>query len=318
MVAGNDRATLVAFFVGAALAGANAVGVRFSNRELDPLWGACLRFALAAIIFLVLAAALRLALPRGRAFWGAVLWGTIQFGATFALMYYAFVELQAGFGQIILALVPLLTVLLAVLQGQERLHLAALGGAVLAVVGVAVMSSASLHGSVPLLSVLAGLGGALCFAQAAVLVRLLPPVHPITMNAVGMVAGTGVLFVGALAAGETFELPRGAATWTALVYLVTLGSVAVFLLYVFVLRRWAASRAAYAFLFSPIVSLALSAWLDDEPVTAGLVLGGFLVLGGVYVGALRPSVSVPSPPEDAPETRCKQRPAVDTLSSGDG
>jgi drug/metabolite transporter (DMT)-like permease len=120
------------------------------------------------------------------------------------------------------------------------------------------------------------------------------------MNAVGMVAGTVVLFLGSLVAGETLELPHGAATWTALIYLVTLGSVAVFLLYVFVLRRWAASRAAYAFLFSPIVSLALSAWLDDEPVTAGLILGGLLVLGGVYIGALRPSVSVTRPREEAP------------------
>jgi drug/metabolite transporter (DMT)-like permease len=157
-----------------------------------------------------------------------------------------------------------------------------------------------------------------CFAQAAVLVRRLPPVHPITMNAVGMIAGTVVLFAGALATGETLELPQGAATWAAVIYLVTLGSVAVFLLYVFVLRRWAASRAAYAFLFSPIVSLALSAWLDDEPVTAGLILGGVLVLGGVYVGALRPSVSVPTPPEEAHDARSKQRTAVDTLSSGDG
>ncbi len=303
MVAGNDRATLSAFFVGAALAGANAVGVRFSNRELDPLWGACLRFALAAVIFLVLAAVLRVALPRGRAFWGAVLWGTIQFGATFALMYYAFVELHAGFGQIILALVPLLTVLLAVLQGAEQLHLAALAGAILAVLGVALMSSASLHGSVPFLSVLAGLGGALCFAQAAVLVRRLPPVHPVTMNAVGMIAGTVVLFAGTLVAGESVELPSESSTWAALVYLVTLGSVGVFLLYVFVLRRWAASRAAYSFLFSPIVSLALSAWLDDEPVTAGLLLGGLLVLAGVYIGALRSPVPVPRPREEASEAR---------------
>jgi drug/metabolite transporter (DMT)-like permease len=218
-------------------------------------------------------------------------------------MYYAFIELHAGFGQIILALVPLLTVLLAVLQGQEHLHLAALAGAVFAAVGVALMSSASLHGSVPFLSLAAGLGGALCFAQAAVLVRRLPPVHPVAMNGVGMIAGAAVLLAGALATGETFELPEDAATWTALVYLVTLGSVGVFLLYVFVLRRWAASRAAYSFLFSPVVSLGLSAWIDDEPVSAGLVVGGLLVLGGVYVGALRSPLSTPRHRREAHKAR---------------
>jgi len=58
-------------------------------------------------------------------------------------------------------------------------------------------------------------------------------------------------------------------------------------LYVVVLRRWAASRVAYGFVIVPFVTVVLSAWLDDERITAGLALGGLLVLAGVYVGALR-------------------------------
>ena len=37
----------------------------------------------------------------------------------------------------------------------------------------------------------------------------------------------------------------------------------------------------------PIVTVVLSAWLDAEPITIGLVLGGLLIIVGVYVGALR-------------------------------
>ena len=292
MGAGDDRVTRAAFLVGAALAGGNAVAVRFSNRELDPLWAAGVRFALAAAIFLCIVAALKITLPRGRALAGAVLFGLVQFAATFALVYYAFLELHAGFGQIIFALVPLLTVLLAAAQGEERLRLVSLVGATLALAGVALMSSTSLHESLPLLSVLAALGSALCFAESAVLVRVLPPVHPVAMNAVGMTAGAAALLAGGVVAGESFVLPEGSATWAASVYLVTLGSVGVFFLYLFVLGRWTASRAAYAFLLSPIASISLSAWLDDEPVGPGLVVGGLLVLAGVYVGALR----APAPP----------------------
>ena len=58
-------------------------------------------------------------------------------------------------------------------------------------------------------------------------------------------------------------------------------------LYLYVLRRWVASRAAYSFVLIPIVTVVLSAWLDDEPLGLGLLLGGALVLAGVYVGALR-------------------------------
>ena len=44
----SERIALAAFLTESILAGGNAVGVRFSNRELDPLWGASFRFALAA------------------------------------------------------------------------------------------------------------------------------------------------------------------------------------------------------------------------------------------------------------------------------
>ncbi len=290
----NDRVTLTAFVTGAVLAGGNGVAIRFSNRELDPLWGAGLRFSVAAILLLGLMTAMRLAFPRGSELLGALVFGVLQFGATFALAYYALIELHAGFGQIILALVPLMTLLLATAQGQERLHLVALGGTLLAFAGVLVMSRAPLRGSVPLTSLLASLGSALCFAQAAVLVRRLPPVHPVTMNAVGMAAGAVSLVAASLLVGESLERPDRTATWGATVYLITLGSIGVFLLYLFVLGRWAASRAAYSFVLIPIVTVVLSAWLDDEPVGPGLVVGGLLVLVGVYVGALRAPVAEPS------------------------
>jgi drug/metabolite transporter (DMT)-like permease len=77
-------------------------------------------------------------------------------------------------------------------------------------------------------------------------------------------------------------------------YLVVIGSVVVFLLYLIVLRYWTASRASYGFVIIPFVTIVLSAWLDNEPVGVGLVLGGLLVLAGVYVGALRPTRITPA------------------------
>ena len=44
MKAGSDRVALASFVIGSLIAGGNAVGVRFSNRELAPLWGAGFRF----------------------------------------------------------------------------------------------------------------------------------------------------------------------------------------------------------------------------------------------------------------------------------
>lgn len=124
-MSGRDRVALAAFFANALLAGGNGVAIRFSNRELPPLWGASLRFSLAAALLFAILAALRLALPRGRALLGPLLYGVFQFGGSFGLYYYALVRVHAGLGQTLLALVPLATLLLAVAQGQEKLRTAA-------------------------------------------------------------------------------------------------------------------------------------------------------------------------------------------------
>jgi drug/metabolite transporter (DMT)-like permease len=287
MAADEERIALVCFVATSLLAGGNAVGVRFSNRELAPLWGASLRFSLAAAVLLTAMAALRLAVPRGRALAGALLYGLLNFAAPFALAYYGLVRVHAGLGQTLLALVPLATLLLAVLQGQERLRATAVVGTLLALAGVAVISRASVGESVPLLSLLALVGAALSFAEAAVVVRRFPRVHPVTMNALGMTTGAVLLVAGSMLAGDPVVLPHRRATWIALGYLVVVGSVLVFVLYVVVLRYWSASRTAYGFVLTPIVTVLLSAWLDDEPIGVELVLGGLLIVAGVYVGALR-------------------------------
>jgi drug/metabolite transporter (DMT)-like permease len=295
MTGNRERVVLACFLASAVLAGGNGVSIRFSNRELAPLWGAGLRFCLAAALLLAVMAVRRLAFPHGRALTGALVYGTLNFGAAFALAYYALVRLHAGLGQTLLALVPLATLLLAVGQRQERLRAMAVVGTLLALAGVAVISQGSVGASVPLDSLLAAVASAVCIAQAAVLVRRFPPVHPVTMNAVGMTTGAVLLLAGSVVAGEPHVLPQRAATWAAVAYLVVVGSVVVFVLYLVVLRYWAASRAAYGFVLIPFVTVLLSAWLDNEPLGVGLLLGGLLVLGGVYVGALRPTGPASTP-----------------------
>jgi drug/metabolite transporter (DMT)-like permease len=82
--------------------------------------------------------------------------------------------------------------LLAVAQGQERLRAVAVVNTLLALAGVAIISQGSVGASVPLASLVVVVASAVCIAQAAVLVRRFPPVHPVTMNAVGMTTGAAL------------------------------------------------------------------------------------------------------------------------------
>jgi drug/metabolite transporter (DMT)-like permease len=89
-------------------------------------------------------------------------------------------------------------------------------------------------------------------------------------------------------------------------YLVIAGSIGVFWLYVFVLRGWTASAASYQLVLIPLVTVVVSAWLQDERITPAFAAGSFLVLVGVYIGALR-----------RPSSRPEAAAGHETLASGD-
>ena len=54
MNGGQGRWTLVAFLVGAVISSGNPIAVKFSNAEIDPFWGATIRYTLAAALMLVI------------------------------------------------------------------------------------------------------------------------------------------------------------------------------------------------------------------------------------------------------------------------
>jgi drug/metabolite transporter (DMT)-like permease len=288
----SDRATLAAFLVMVLLAGGNAVSVRAiscATCELDPFWSGAMRFLLAGAIFAVTAVVSRAEMPRGRALAGAALYGFLQFGLGFGLVYWGFVRTPAGLAQVLLACVPLLTLGLALAQRQERFRWDGLIGAVLAFAGTAVVFGNGLDAGVPTASMVAVLLGGVCWAEALIVVRGFPPVHPAAMNAIAMGTGTLVLLVAAVVHGDAIALPKEAGTWAAQAYLVIAGSVVVFWLYVLVLRRWTASAASYQMVLLPLVTVTLSAWLEDERITWAFAVGAVLVIAGVYFGVLRRS-----------------------------
>lgn len=282
----TERLTLAAFALVVLMGGVNFVAVRFSNRELPPFWGATVRFGAAALLLFAVVAVQRIPLPRGRALVGALTYGLLAFGVGFAFGYWGLLRVPAGVAAVVLASAPLFTFVLAFVQRQEQFQWRALAGALVAVGGIAVMFGTTMTTAIPPLSLLALVAMALCFAEASVVAKQFPKSHPVGTNAVAMAVGAALLLVISTIRGEPRVIPAQASTWLALGYLVALGSSAMFVLYLFVLKQWTASTTAYQFVLFPVVAVALSAWLEHAPVTAPLALGGGLVLAGVYAGAI--------------------------------
>ena len=290
-----DRATLVAFVSFVILGGVNFVAVRFSNRELDPMFGAGFRFALAALLLTAVFTLRRQELPRGRALTGVLLYGLLSFGGAYAFAYYALSYLPAGIGSVIFASMPLFVVILAHFHGLEQFRIRALIGAVVTLGGIAILSNPFAEASVPLLPLLAMLASAVIAAEGTVVVKMFPPVKPLVANAVGMAAGAALLLILSLALGENWQLPAIPATQLAVTYLV-IASAVMFALFIFVIQRWTAGSAAYMAAVLPLTAVIAAAILLGEPITLTMVLGGLVVLAGVYIGALAPARAIEPAP----------------------
>lgn len=294
-----DRVTLGAFAGAVAIGGSNFIAVKLSNDELDPLFGAGLRFATAAALLVALMRVQGLRVPRRPDAVGPALYGLLGFGVSYGFLYYALQGLTAGTAAVFMASTPLITLVLAVLHGQERFTSRGVAGGLLAVAGIAVISVDSLGGDLEASYLGAAMLGVVAVAESSVLVKGFPRAHPITTNAVGMVAGALLLLAASLAFGESWELPRTAATWGVLAWLVVPGSIGLFWLFVFVIKRWTASATVYALTLMPVVAITLGALVKDEPVTAELLAGGVLVMTAVYVGALSGRRSAEAAPPEA-------------------
>ena len=282
------------------IGGSNFVAVRFSNAELPPYWGAAIRFLPAGMLFFAAMALWRIPTPRGTSLRGAAIYGMLNFGAGYALGYYGLVDTPAGTAAVILATVPLFTIGLVALHGQEPFRVRGLIGGLIALAGIGLVFREQLSANVPILSLLAILGNAFVAAESGVIAKGMPRMHPIATNAVGMLVGGALLLVLSVAVGERQAMPQAPGTWTALLYLSVVGSIGLFGLFLAMLRRWTASASSYALVAMPLVAIALGATLRGEAITPIFVAGGALVAVGVYIGALSGSATYGSPGSGRP------------------
>jgi drug/metabolite transporter (DMT)-like permease len=297
-----QRLNVAVFIAIALIGGGNPVGVAIVVDELDPLWAAALRFLAAGGIFAIGMALLRIPIPHGRALAGSLLYGVLGFFAAFTCLFWGLQEAPPGTVQMIIALVPLLTLGLAVAHGLERFSLRALVGALIAFGGLAFLIRDRIAADVPLLSLLAIVGGAVLLSEAGVILKLTPRAQPVASNAVGMLGGGVLLLALSAVIGDAWRLPAQSDTWVAMIFLVLGGSVAVFYLFAFLLGRWTASAVSYVLLLQPLPTLVYSAILTHEPITPALFIGGAIMLLGVYVGAFTRSREPVAVPETSPTT----------------
>ena len=298
----HPGATSAAFGAAVIVGGVNFLAVKFSNEELDPLPGAAYRFVAAGLVLFVISMIWRYEWPRGRAAVGAMIYGFLGFGLSYAFLYYAIVGLGAGPTSVIIAAVPLATLILAVIHRQEVLTARGVVGGVLAVIGIGILSIRSLDSDLGFSYLVAAVLGAVAIAESGVVIKGFPRAHPMTTNAVGMAVGAIFLIGATVVFDQDWVFPSEPKTWAALAWLVIGGSVVLFSLFLFVIARWTASATSYITTLFPVVAIALGGLFADEEITIDLVFGSALVLFAVYIGALSKAARSPVPRPEATHT----------------
>ena len=283
----TNRLTYLAFLLIALFGGGNSVAVRFSNMELAPFWGATIRFAASGLIFWLILLLKRIPIPHRRDAIVLMLTGFFSVGVSFGLLYFGLVEVPASLGSVIVGLGPLMTLFLAILHRIESFRWRSLFGGSIALIGITISVRAQPGGDIPLFNLLALIAGALISAEGNVILKIYSPKSdPFATNALTLSTGFIFLFMGSIILGETHNLPVLPATWLALGYVVVLGSVVMFSLFIWILGRWSASSTSYVIMLFPIVATTAGALLAGETITPVFLLGGTLALIGVWFGAL--------------------------------
>lgn len=283
------RNVFIAFLVFILIGGGAAVAIRITYAELAPFWVTASRFALAAAVFWILVFFKKISFPKGKALIGALMFGILTIGFSYILKAWGLVATPASLYQILMALVPLITLFLSTFHGTEAISKRGIFGAVLALAGIIVIFSSASTGEISIPHIGVIILAAIFMAEGGVLIKRFPPNPPIMTNAIGMTVGAVILGITSLANGEEWIIPAQLTTWLAFLYLVFFVSLIAFMLYLFVLNNWTASGTSYGFVMFPLVTIAAAALLTGENITVSFLAGTGLVLCGVLAGAIIPS-----------------------------
>jgi drug/metabolite transporter (DMT)-like permease len=194
----------------------------------------------------------------------------------------------SGHSAMILAIGPILVLLLARAMKIEALTAAKIAGMALAFTGAAILAAENgfdLRRSPTLSGDLITLLGTTCFTVYVVLSKKVASRYDsLEMNAVNFFASAIVLLPLAIFLAVHFDwksVPREG--WMGLLYMAAISSVAAYTLFYWALRYMEASRVAAVNYFQPIGAILVAALFLGEVPTRHLLLGGVLILLGVYL-----------------------------------
>lgn len=303
-----DAAGVVVMVVCCAFWGGNAVAVKFATPAIPPFGVAAFRFLLSLPILAAICRATGQPASVPRRHWPLLLGHGLITAVQIGSFNWGTAHSAAGRSSIFINVHPLIVAPLAWVLLGERMGVLGIAGLGSAAAGVALVLSSSFSGASGHLvgDVVVLLSGMVFAVQTVLQKKTFPYIPPATL-----------LFTQTLVAIPLFLLSSGLVegfgtyhfTTPAVLALIYQG-VAVsgfcFSVWLLLLGRYPAAQLATVAFVTPMFGVALGRWLQSEPLTPSLVVGGVLVGCGIFLtssdraGHVPPSRDVALPGEDAP------------------
>ena len=287
--------------------GSTYMAIRVVVRQMPPFAAASLRFGVAGLVMAAVAFFVdrRHGWPTRRQWLDYGLIGVLLLGGGNALVMWAEKTVPSGIAALIVASVPMwITFLDGLRPGGQPWTARVWVGTLIGILGVALVALP--EGGVQAghwLAVIALQVASISWTIGSLYSQSVAARLPLfSASAVEMLAGSAALFVESRLAREDLATIATAApiTWGALAYLAVFGSLLGFTAYAYCLNELPASTVGTYAYVNPVVAVLLGSLVLDEPVSAGLVSGGILILLAVLLTTMRRRARHPRP-EPVPE-----------------
>ena len=274
--------------------GSTYLGMRVVVAEMPPLVAAGARFAAAGLVMALVAGVIDRGhgRPGRRQLLDYALVGILLLSVGNGLVMWAERTVPSGIAALIVATVSVWFVLLDGLRpGGQPWTVRVWLGTIVGLAGVSLVASP--RGEVAAehwLAMLARQAACLAWTVGSLYAQSVPKLLPqATAAAVEMQTAAVVLLLASLLLGEDLSCLAAASprAWGGLAYLAVFGSLVGFTAFAYCLNELPASTVSTYAYVNPAVAVTLGALILDEPLTAGLLTGGALILVAVILTTLR-------------------------------
>jgi drug/metabolite transporter (DMT)-like permease len=269
--------------------GSTYIGIRAAVETIPPLLMAGTRFLVAGGLLLLIAR-VRLGRAERRVTWAhlrsAFIVGGLLLTGGNGLVSVAETRLASGLTALIVATVPAWMVVMNSVTTRTRPTRAVIVALVLGAAGVAVLMGGP-GGALDLGAAAIVLVASVLWAAGTIYARTAPlPRDLLLTTSLEMLAGGVLLLVIGLAVGELPDLDLAAVSLRSavgLVWIIGAGAMVGFTAYIYANSKLSSETVGTYAYVNPIVAVALGALIDQEPVTANVLLGGAIIVCSVVI-----------------------------------